>query len=374
MGVGTGAGRLRLSVMVGLTVLLVVLAGLRFARYDVAGTSFFAKDRYYTYDTDDGRHIENLNIDIVQYLSMVEDYRGVDGAFHKQEAYPEFAQNPDAVKGPVAPFIHRPALPFLASLLPFGSAESFAAINLLFLVAGLWCMVDALRVQGRSPLSQLLGGLLYAVALPVLVFGSSLFIDSGIVGVLTIGYWLLAHRRWRWFVAFLAVSYLFKEPIFLLAPVAAVAWRADGRRWSDSRFLIGAGLSVAGWVSGALLARSWAPEPVMSYSTMPKLSYFMGNISNVTSAVFFAVGLAPVVIPACIVAWQAVRRDGWRPVILGPSGADITGLALVALMNLYSIVSTDLTLRTGWLAFPFAIPLAVQWYESRVAQRAPAIA
>jgi len=75
--------RLPLRVMLVFTLALVVLGGLRFARIDLAGTSFFATDNYYTWNTEDGRHIEHLNIDISQSLAMVEDYRGVDGAFEK---------------------------------------------------------------------------------------------------------------------------------------------------------------------------------------------------------------------------------------------------------------------------------------------------
>ena len=76
---------------------------------------------------------------------MVENGRGDAGAFDHFTPYPEFASNPDAVSGPVAPFIYRPAIPYLASLLPFGVAASLALVNLVLVVAGLWFLVDALR-------------------------------------------------------------------------------------------------------------------------------------------------------------------------------------------------------------------------------------
>jgi hypothetical protein len=368
-----GAGRLRIGALLALTVLLLVIGGLRFARADVAGTSFFARDRYYTFETDDGRNIENLNIDIVQYLSMIEDRRGVEGAFEKQEPYPEFADNDDAVKGPVAPFVHRPALPFLASLLPFGAAESFAVVNLLFLVVGLWCLVDSLAVQGRSARAQFVGGLLYVVSLPMLIFASSLYIDGGVVGVLALGYWLMVRERWRWFVLFLAASYLVKEPIFVLAPVAALQWRVAGRSLKDPRFVLGAGVATVGWVGAAVLARVIAPETVLSYSVLPKWSYLAWNVGNLDSTAFFIIGLSPVVLPAVLLIRREVREKSPRELMLSESGPDVLGLVLIALLNLYSVVSTDLTLRTGWLVFPFAIALSARWFDAVVRDRSAAV-
>ena len=48
---------------------------------------------------------------------------------------------------------------------------------------------------------------------------------------------------------FLPISYLFKEAILMIAPVAAVAWWQAGRSLRDRRFLIGGGLSVVAWVA-----------------------------------------------------------------------------------------------------------------------------
>lgn len=363
--------RLRTSVLLLLTIALLIVGGLRFSRADLLGTSMFAQDRYYTFQTDQGRNVENLNIDISQYLAMTEDFGGVEGAFDKQEAYEEFASNPDAVKGPVAPFIYRPALPFLASLLPLDAPDAFALVNLVLVVAGLWALVDALRVSGRSAQTQLLGGILYVVALPVLVFTSALYIDGGAMAVLVIGYWLLARRWWPLLVAFLPLSYLVKENLFVLAPSAALAWKVSGRSWRDRSFIVGATISVVGWVAVAVLVRSLAPDPVLSYSVTPKWSYFGGNLGNVTSMLFLAVGSAPVLVPAALGFWWAIRDRGLRGAFMSAPGPDMVGVLVVLAMNLYSMVSTDLTLRTMWLVWPFAIGLGAAWADGAVGDRWP---
>ena len=356
--------RVPIIVMLGLTVLVVVVGGLRFARMDVAGTSFFATDRYYTFQAPGEDRIENLNIDLAQYLSMVEKGRGDAGAFEHFTPYPEFASNPDAVSGPVAPFIHRPAIPYLASLLPFGVVASLALVNLVLVVAGLWFLVDALAVGGRSPTAQIIGGLLYAVALPVLVFASSLYIDGGTMAVFVIGYWLIVRRYWVAFALFLPISFLFKEAILMIAPVAAVAWWQAGRSLRDRRFLIGGGLSIVAWVAVMQIVRVSASEPVLSYTLMPKWSYLGGNIVNVESMVFVALGLAPVMVLALAETWHLYRRHHWRG-MLERAGVDVTGLGVVVAVNAYSVVATDLTLRTFWLVFPFAISLTARCIDRR---------
>jgi hypothetical protein len=363
------APRLRIWVIAAFTVALVVLGGLRFARADLAGTSFFATDEYYTWTTDEGRFIDHLNIDISQYLAMVEDYRGVDGAFEKQEPYEAFEDTGEAVKGPVDPFTSRVALPWLASLIPLDASYAWALVNLALLTVGLWFLVDALAVSGRSPAAQAVGAALYTFALPVVVFASSLFIDGGVVGVLAIGYWLLARRAWWALVVFFPVSYLVKESLLVLAPSAVWAWRTSGHRFGDARFVLGAGASALGVLGAAAWVTATAPEAVYSFTVLPTWQYIRWNFTNPTSAVFFVVGLSTVVVPALLGARDLLAGSSWSRALRGPSGPDLVGFGAVALMNAYSLFSTDLTLRTGWLLWPFAIGLAAVWVDGNARLR-----
>lgn len=357
--------RLPLRVGLAFTLVLVVLGGLRFARIDVAGTSFFAADNYYTWTTDDGRYVEHLNIDIVQYLSMVEDFRGVEGAFEKQEPYPEFEASGGAVKGPVEPFTQRVALPWLAAQLPMDSSYAFATVNLALLVVGLWFLLDALAVSGRSATAQFVGAALYTFALPVVVFASSLFIDGGVVGVLMIGYWLLARRLWWALVVFIPVSYLVKEALLVLAVPAVWAWRTTGHRFTDLRFLAGCAAAVAGVGAAAIWVSARAPEPVFSFTVLPTWNFIRFNLTNPPSVLFFVLGVSTVVVPAIMGIRVLWSRDGPSLAFRGDAGADLVGFFTIAALNAYSIVSTDLTLRTGWLVWPFAISLAAVWVDDR---------
>ena len=355
--------RLRLWIVVAFSIALVVIAGLRFGRADLAGTSVLATDDYYTWTSDDGRLVDHLNIDIAQYLSMVEDYRGVEGAFEKQQPYPAFEATGDAVKGAVDPFTSRVALPWLASLLPLDASFAFAAVNLAFLLLGLWLLVDALAVSGRSPAAQAVGAALYTFALPVLMFATALFIDGGVVGVLAVGYWLMCRRYWWALVVFFPISYLFKEAILVLVPAAVWAWRTTGHRFRDSRFIVGSLISALGVIGAALWVGAIAPEPVYSFTVMPTWQFTRWNLTNPASAVFFAIGMSTVVVPALLALRLLRVEQTWREILFGSSGADLVGFCAVALMNAYSIVSTDLTLRTGWLIWPFAIGLAAVWVD-----------
>lgn len=348
--------RLGVLAILGLMALTALVGGLRFARADVAGTSFFATDNYYTYTTDDGHHLEHLNIDIVSYLSMIEQRRGNDAAAYKMVPYQSFVENGDVLMGPVAPFIYRPALPFVASLLPIDAADSFALVNLVLVVAGTFFMVDALAVQGRSRNAQLIGGLIYAVSLPLLVFTSSLYIDGGAMAVFVIGYWLIARRCWWALALFIPVSYAVKESLVFLVPSVVVAWRSSGRSFKDVRFLIGAPLVALAWAAVVVAVRVTAPTPTYSFSVLPKLNYIVNNLVNVTSSVFFVVGSATAMIPALICVYRMTREGGFASAF-DRAGPEITGLIMFVLVNLYSIASTDLTLRTAWVFWPFGVAL-----------------
>ena len=366
--------RLGFWALAGLMLLTAVIGGLRFARADLAGTDFFATDEYYTFTTDGGKHLEHLNIDIVTYLGMIENWRGADGAFTKMVPYESFEATGEVLTGPVAPFIHRPALPFIASLMPMDSADSFALVNLVLVVAGVWFMVDSLAAQGRSQRAQLIGGLLYAVTLPMLVFASALYIDGGAMAVFVFGYWLISRRHWWAFALFLPLSYAVKEAIVFIVPSALAAWKASGRRFSDVRFLVGAPLIGICWLAVAVWVRVVAPEPTFSFSLGPKLSYLGGNLGNLKSAAFFVVGSATVMVPALFCIYRLVREGGWRAAY-DRAGPELVGIAAFFVVNAYSMVSTDLTLRTGWLFWPFAVSLSALLVDDWAANRShqPAI-
>jgi hypothetical protein len=169
-------------------------------------------------------------------------------------------------------------------------------------------------------------------------------------------------------VIFLPLSYFVKESILVLAPVAAWAWKVSGRRFRDPWFAAGALVALGGWWAASKGARALAPEPVSSFTVTPSLNTLGNNLLNVVSLVFFFAGIAPVVIFALIEIKDEWFEGGPRRMLLGPAGPELVGFALLLLVNLYSLVSTDLTLRTGWLLFPFAISLSARWFD-RVDQR-----
>ena len=118
-----------------------------------------------------------------------------------------------------------------------------------------------------------------------------------------------------------------------------------------------------GWYAASKVARLWAPDPLYSYNVLPKLSYLGGNLGNLKSMLFFVMGTAPVVVLAVLAMWRIARSDGARALVDAPWGEDVVGLAVLVLVNVYSLVSTDLTLRTGWLVYPFAIALSALWLD-----------
>jgi hypothetical protein len=155
-----------------------------------------------------------------------------------------------------------------------------------------------------------------------------------------------------------------KEAIVFIAPSAVAAWKASGRRWSDVRFLVGAPLVAIAWLAVAVWVRAVAPEPTFSFSLGPKLSYLGGNLGNMKSAAFFVIGSATVMLPALCCIYRLVRESGWRGAY-DRAAPELVGIAMYVAVNAYSMVSTDLTLRTAWLFWPFAVSLGALLVDDR---------
>ena len=154
------------------------------------------------YTTSSGRTISPVSVDEQQYLSMVDLFSGTP----REDLH---------VTCLLAPFTSRPALPWLASQLPFDEAVSLALVNLAMSLVATWAIVFTLRAQGVRTRAIALVGLLFAVSWNTLFFSSAILVDAGAVALVAVSWLLLALRRPWWVVALLLVSYPLKAVCLL---------------------------------------------------------------------------------------------------------------------------------------------------------------
>ena len=156
----TVSGSTAVKVALLCTLGLLVVASVRFARFDWTGiplergkavqervVSEDCTEYIRPYTTSSGRTITPVSVDEQQYLSMVDLFSGTP-------------RDDLQVTCLLAPFTSRPALPWLASQLPFDEAVSLALVNLAMTLIATWAIVFTLRAQGVRTRAIALVGLL----------------------------------------------------------------------------------------------------------------------------------------------------------------------------------------------------------------------
>ncbi len=349
-----------------LTIIVLLLASVRFARYDWAPirlelipdsvtreVSTDCTEQIGTYITNDGRIVEPVTVDDEQYMSMVAMYRGVERADLQSECI-------------YRPYVSRFAQPWVASLLPFGEATSLAITNVVLMVAAVWAMLAALRAQRVSARTFVVVGTLFAVGWNTLMSSSVIMTDSGILAAMTFAWWLVASRRLWWALAFVAVAVPIRETVLLMAPVilaagfaqARVRARSDG--W-PAAVRSGFGVFAVACVVIPLVALlAWgqfAPEADASWGSSPRLSLL---ISNALSPSLVAVVIAgfTLFLPALLYLIGRIRSDGWFDAVTEPAAV---GFILVCALCVWVLASADLSPRFLWVGFPFAASMTADW-------------
>lgn len=358
-GTPTSAGTV---VRIGLVlmVLMLLIGSLRFARYDWSGVPFSRgpervvveiSDRctevIEPYVTSSGRTIAPLVIDELQYLSLVEYYRGTPRADLQANCLYD-------------PFTHRAGTSWAAHLLPVEEGLAIGLVNAAFMVAALWLMLLTLKAQRHPPRVVLVGGALFALGWNTLFFGAALLVDPGLLALVTLGWYLIVTRR-DWFVwPLMFASFPIKETAGVLVAVAAAAAYGDYRSGRRSRGAAVAPVVAAGvaFAVGAVVWRSVLPQADASWNLLPGLGPLSNNLSDPFGLVAFLFGVAPLAVPAFLQYRRMAAADGWRNAITSPA---VVGVAIGFALTAWTIVAADMSPRHFWVAFPFAASLTADW-------------
>lgn len=354
----------RTMVKIGLVLTLAVLllGSIRFARYDWSGLPIerapLSTERQVspecledigTYTTESGRVVERVVVDEQQYMALVQYFRGV----------PESELQWTCLYDP---FSYRSGVSWLAHWLPFDEALSLGITNLVLLIGSVWLVLATLRASGVRPRALLATGLLFTVGWNTFYFGSGLLVETGVLFAVSLGWYLLATKRPWWIVPLLALAFPLKETVGILVPVMlAWAWREHTRDPEDGKLAWAP--AVAGAVAflvGLVVWRGFLlPTPDAAWQVTPSLTNTTHNLTDVVSLVSFAVGVGPLFVPAFLQYRRMSRDEGWWQALLHPA---VVGVVLTLGISAWSFITVDLTPRLMWMGFPFAASLAADWW------------
>lgn len=343
---------------VALTLIVLVLASVRFARYDWTGiplgllpdtvereVSEDCTEEVGTFVTDRGRTIQPVSVDDEQYMSMVAMFRGADrGELQSECLY--------------SPYVSRFAQPFLASLLPLDEAAALATINLLCMLIAVWAMLLALRAQGVSPRVLVAVGVLFALNWNTLFSSSVIMTDPGILAAVTVGWWLVVSRRLWAALLLVAVAVPVRETVLALVPVLLAA---GFQQYRHDRDILRFGAYVAACLVIPVVALvGWgllAFGADANWGSAPRLSVALFNLGTPSIVTVFIAG-APLYLPAYLQLRDRVRGTGVLRATTEPAAA---GVLVATALCLWALGSADMSPRFLWVGFPFAAAMTADW-------------
>jgi hypothetical protein len=144
-------------------------------------------------------------------------------------AYVEYFRGEGPLREVPLPFLYRPLIPFVASILPIESSlTALNVVNLGALYITVLFLYLLLRNFGFDFSYALIGCFLYAVSFPVFYMSTTGYLEACAMCMLTVGCYLAFKKRWVLLALAIMVGVSIKEVIAILIPVAIVYSAAIG--------------------------------------------------------------------------------------------------------------------------------------------------
>ncbi len=272
--------------------------------------------------------------DAVHYVEYVKAFRGQAAA----AAVPP-------------PFRYRPAVPWLASLLPFEPMTAINVINVASLILALLSLHLTLLRLGFGLAVRTASLALFVFSFPSFYYGAIGYVDPLLICVLMTATCFLVHGQTAAAIAVVAIGVPVKETTGLLVPVVAVS--SLGPRGGRTASVLTAACALALFLGVTLLLRAVVPA-AGELIWKPSLHSLLFNAGRARTWVSLALafglpgllGLISLLSPRPLDA-EKVRH--FR--MLATGFACAVALAFLALLTAYADG------RFIWTAYPFAIPL-----------------
>jgi hypothetical protein len=288
-----------------------------------------------------------LPLDVAGYVRLVEYYRGTTPA--------------DSL---IPPYCYRPAVPFIASTLPFDPLTSINLINLVCLFLSVLVLDRILRRIGYGVGARTAGELMSIISFPTFYYGTIGFVDPVAVLAITLGIFLtLRGERFLLFVC-LVLGTLAKETNAVIALLPGIwGWV---RGWPRRRIAVQFALLVAAALVTAFCARALSPYPERGWFLAPQPRIILENLSRPRALLSLGLTLG---LPALFSLVAAVRGGVSQRLGRQLLQFFVAGAGTSVVLYLYSLVGAWADGRVIWIIYPFLIPVALTLWWSPGSER-----
>lgn len=309
-----------------LVIILIIIFIPRFNRYDPGIIKKFVGQEKSEYNY--------LPFDIYQYISITEYFRG------------------DKTKKEIieAPFIYRPFVPALASILPFKPMTAINIINFIAILISSYLTFLILTFLGFNTNKSTIASLLLIVSFPTFFYGPSGYIDASLILSLTLILFLLFKEKWIWLALVFFISVSIKETIILILPVVLIYGYFGNTKNLKFYYPI---LLLIIYLAVIFILRNLI---VLSsdYFWLPSESYLYQNIIRPKTYISFLLSFGlPGFLSVISLFVKNIFVEKKYVVTL------YTGLLSGFLLWTYSLFSAYSDGRHIWTIYPFAIPLSI---------------
>ena len=252
------------------------------------------------------------------------------------------------------PYVYRPAIPFLASFLPFRPMTSINLINVFLLSIGLWMLCVFLHTLRFGSNAIIVGGAMYVISFPIFYYGSVGYVDASIIAFFILGITAIYNQKWFYFACILFTGALVKESIIILLPVALAYLIFSRQKWKW-KFL----LFVIAFLLPSIIVRiifselgthAWIPSTELLIDNL-RLRAVLSNVLTLGIPGFISM----FVFKYSKDILRIRGKEFYYPLL--------TGCVFCLLFIGYSFVSAYADGRPMWTSYIFTIPLSLTVLE-----------
>lgn len=281
--------------------------------------------------------------DVEQYVTYTEYFRGVE-------------DDDSQLKGP---FSYRPLIPLLASIFPFDPLTSINIVNILFLLAGLYFIIEILKIYKFKGNYLFLGGILFVYSFPVFYYGTSGYIDSVLVAFVAVGTYFILKEKLFYFILTFIFGMAVKETIIILIPVFVIYMFVQNRLSLIYKFIFTIAIISVYFIISIVL-RKFTPGGA-SYLWYPSFHTLGNNLLRIKTywsiALTFGVPGIGVILYFYHLYNRKIKFTNEAPLI--------AGFLIAILISIFSLFAAYADGRHLWTSYPFTIPLSLLYLRSR---------
>lgn len=271
-----------------------------------------------------------------------------------------------------APFSYRPAVPFLASLLPLPPLTAVVMVNILASLISVVCIYYLLTHHGFHHGLCMIGCLLFIVSFPLMYYSSAGYIDASAICVITTITTAAVTSRYAILPLLFVIGALVKEVTIISFPLVIVYVFYQRKQIGHGKAAVILCLSIAAFLLTSFLVRSQMTIG-HGYLWKPSMQSIQENLVRPKTYISFLLTLGIVGFAGFAQIFYDLKSRVGVPLRTFVSEYQYTpylaGISASFALSLYAVVSAYADGRFVWTSYPFLIPLAVKFIERKYLNR-----